>query len=315
MQNEWAKMANALDDVLDNGGGGASVTATATANWHRGGGTPYVMTNIGQVFFPKHPAKDPNVINGQEINIRPRAGGGWLAVECLDSKIGMSMGWCLSSGDIPQGWAIQDGVANSSGNGGTGINKIGSYTKWGTTAGVSGGTDSYTPTGTVAEHTMTGNLFGDLSYGGTASTYSYNYSGTTTVYYDLDLSALQSDEFTIAEHDAHNHDTNPFVSFNGVELGSTELFYFYQDNVLGTGATEHQPQRAYFTESSSFSTSADFDLSAWDHAHDVDMSQWDTTITVPYELIHDHNWTGDEMIIDPPNVTEVPIERLGNFSG
>jgi hypothetical protein len=316
MRQQFPKLHSIIQNLADEVANlQTGIPAITTAAWHKGGGTPYVLTNIGTVELPPSPSRDWNIPAGWPINVKKIPGGFRIIDDVLlDAKIGMEMGWCLASGDIPQGWAIQDGVANAS-PAGSGINKIGTYCKYGTTAGTQAGTDSYTPTGTVAEHTMTGNLFGDLIYGGSASTDTYFFSGTTTVYYTIDLSTLQSDEFTLTEHDAHNHDINPFVSNNVAYPGGGDLYYFYQDNVLGTGATEHQPQRAYFTESSSFSTSSDLDLSGWDHAHNIDMSQWNTTITIPYELVHDHNWTGDEMIIDLSHTTTIPIERIDNSSG
>ncbi len=54
MQNEWPKLVNSLEDLQD-------IPATTTAAWHKGGGSPYVLTNIGQVTLTPHPSKDWNI--------------------------------------------------------------------------------------------------------------------------------------------------------------------------------------------------------------------------------------------------------------
>lgn len=91
---------------------------------------------------------DPNVVTDEVIPYQAMEDGTYRCLKVNDDELGTvrEAHNTLSR----QGWALADGTANSVGNGGTGINRVGKYAKGhGTTAGNTGGAATHSHTITV----------------------------------------------------------------------------------------------------------------------------------------------------------------------
>lgn len=92
------------------------------------------------------------------------------AIAAAASKVpkGVWFGWTGLKTNIPAGWAIMDGVANSVANGGSGRNFLGLFVQWGDTPAdnvpsVDTGDATVTISGSTASGTATGSFSGDIS--------------------------------------------------------------------------------------------------------------------------------------------------------
>lgn len=306
-KEEFAKMQRYLEKAEDGEipGFGVPFEATPTAAWNKGGGNPYVDTNLGRAFIKPHPARDPNIGVGQPVLVVNIAGVLWVVSDVLDDKIGTIKMW--GSGAAPQGWALMNGSDNATG---TGIDMRDRYPKGGVSASVgdTGGSHAYTPTGTID-----GSLSGTIS----VTVDEYEYTGSESVDVMLDLSLLESDEFTIASHDSHRHlvayDTKVYdpadvITFQAVAGTGAGAGFVYttsdEDHLGGTANRDHQPTRAEFTESDAYETTISIPKSAWNHAH----TAYGTVDSISGTL----TFTGDEAEIDMPHAVVQFIERMDN---
>lgn len=62
----------------------------------------------------------------------------------LDDRVGMIKLWGGGAGNIPAGWVIRDGTANSVANGGSGVNSLTRFPRFNATAGTQAGADTHT---------------------------------------------------------------------------------------------------------------------------------------------------------------------------
>lgn len=291
---------------------GTPISTTATSGWFHGAGEPYVNTPLGVARIPFHPAKDPNVINGNLILVIRINGILWVWNDVHDAPVGTIRMRTGTSSDIRQGWALMDGSANAAGSG---MDMTDRYPKGATTSGAGTGSNSYTPTGSVSISDVSGSV--DVTVD------TYNYSGSVSVPFDIDLSSLVSDDITLPEHAGHEH-------YNGaadVDVDSNDpdgtytlitddpvggLLYTSAGYDIGSAGTTanwltHATVNATFTGSSAFSTSVDVDMTDWDHAHNASGSFTFSSGSASF--------SGDEAEIDMPHNLVLFEERMDNSDG
>lgn len=127
---------------------------TATATWVDGG-TPTVAVadndtaDTFSLLLPRVAGKDPNVRSGDSFFYKVFQGAYYPEGDgYLDDKKLTQKNWAGLLANIPQGWAVCDGVANSVGNGGSGLDLSGRFLKWSGVAGTTGSSD----TGSAGAH-------------------------------------------------------------------------------------------------------------------------------------------------------------------
>jgi hypothetical protein len=305
---------------------GAVRFAKATANWSKGAGRPYVTCQecdddtganaagaAFNVYLPRTKPGDPNVIANAVLPFGLTRNGTRVCTgDYLDDKIGTVKAWALSAGSIPSGWGLFNGTGNSSGNGGSGLNPGTRLFKYHETPGTTGGSNSYTPEGSVSISSVTGTV--------SVTVDSHSYSGTATVSVDLDMSTLVSDNIDIDDHADHYHnytlgsaltdDTSGTLRVvtdlanQGTFDTSGALVYTPGDNILSHVDSLGNPITATFAGASSFSTDAEFDLSDWNHSHTASGSLSGGSGSGTF--------TGDEATIEPEWFGLIWIERLDN---
>jgi hypothetical protein len=298
MQEAWPKLLKYLDAT-----GSGGIPETATSGWYLGGGNPYVLATINgianvQVRIPNIAARLPNIKNGDDIIIAKK-NGVWWVVSGVHDDPQYTLRY-MSGGTIPWGWAKADGSANSTGNGGSGIDYTGRYIKGhGTVPGTSGGSTSYTPAGSVSS--------GTISISGTFTTTSETTGLTVDDYVGDSLGQVGMTE--------HVHRT-PVDSIS-FDAGATSAFAIDPANPnLGGSAPSNWVE-----------TTVDYDSGdtlgdpkTWmEHVHDIGHGH---TVT---DAGHTHDvtisgsgsltgvtFTGDSATIEPPYMTGIIIERLNN---
>lgn len=283
---------------------------------------------VFNLYLPHTIPGDPNVIAGMVLTYGLNNGVAICTSPYMDAKIGTVRLWCLAEGGIPAGWKRMDGTANTDDSG---YNLTGKFVKGAGTVGDTGGDTNYTPIGTISG-TSSGTT-DDFSPSVTVTVDPYNYTGTTTVSLDLDLSALVSDAIIISSHIEHHH----HVEYIGadVDAGGMSIRVLDSSIVAHTPGNYHPTTEDYdaghafthrdhknttnpgdeiiatFTGASSFSTTADFDLSDWDHTH--------TASGVCDAHGHGYSidgadfiFTGESATIEPPYLELFYIERIDN---
>jgi hypothetical protein len=306
VQTEWPKLVNAATEGTGNGDG-PLLSATTTAAWHSGG---YVLTNLGSVTLPAHPAKDWNIPSGWPIKVKKIPGGFRIVDDLLDDKVGTVKLWA-SNATVPTGWAKMDGTANASGNGGSGYNLTDKFVKGNGTLAATGGSTSYTPAGSITISSVSGTV--------SVTVADKTYTGTNTVSVALNLSTLESDPLDIVDHAQHYHETG--ISNINVEAGSGANPADPGGGLLASGgsidstavnARAHLDSlgatpKATFIGASSYTTNADFSLSGWNHGH---------TATGSFSFSSGSgSFSGTPATIEPPFFRMFYIERLNNSSG
>jgi hypothetical protein len=311
---------------------GAVRFAKATANWSKGGGRPYVTCQecsddtgsdaagaAFNVYLPRTKPGDPNVIANAVLPFGLTRNGTRVCTgDYLDDKIGIVKAWALAAGNIPAGWGLLDGTGNASGNGGSGLNPGTRLFKYHATPGTTGGSNSYTPAGSVSISSVTGTV--------SVTVNDKSYTGTETVSVELDLSTLESDSIVINDHPNHHHHIarlatdypagEDFTAYtldggaatHGTDGGGNPLLAtsdgFTEDSDDTDLHRSHNSPTATFTGATAYSTNATFSLSGWDHGH---------TATGSFSFSSGSgSFSGTPATIEPEWFGLIWIERLDN---
>lgn len=335
MQQEWPKIIDYLrnSDITE---------ATTTAAWHKGGGSPYVMTDLGRVDLPVHPSRDWNIPSGWPVRVKKIPGGFQILDDLLDDKIGTIKLWGIGT-SVPTGWGKMNGTDNSTG---TGYDMTGKYVKGNGTVGTTGGSTSYTPGGTITGGGSTSTSSATDTFTTDEATFSGSASTSTDT---INLSGLYVNETVVAEHGLHYHtvryetvqrsDASGSLKdtdvFDGAQTSSNSFDYSTFTRIptdegwdsgtfpSGPGTDDFRTHTAHSHITGSTASGAAG--SDWDavgsHYHTFDASVVD----------HDHSgttdghthtidtsglgFTGTGATIEPPFVQLFYIERLDNSSG
>jgi len=154
----WSALPDILRKIINEVTVGAIEVkrATAQSDWvDPAPNTPYVdcldddTSAAVRVYLPRVGERDPNVRSGDQVFYKEYDAGAGVVAWCdspyLDAKIGTVKFWAGTVANIPAGWAIMDGTANSSSSG---INLIDTLIKGDT---VSGTANPAVPTGDSPE--------------------------------------------------------------------------------------------------------------------------------------------------------------------
>jgi len=142
----WQRLVEVLKILGD-----ASIVrrCTASGTWVDGSPATVAATDddsgaVLSVLLPRMAGKDPNVRSGDSFFYRSYDGGFYPSSDgYLDDKKLTQKNWAGLLANIPAGWAVCDGVANSVGNGGSGLNLSNKFLKWSTsTAGTFGSSNT-----------------------------------------------------------------------------------------------------------------------------------------------------------------------------
>lgn len=296
MQEAWPKLLKYLDAT-----GSGGIPIDATSDWYQGGGSPYVLATINgvanvQVRIPNIAARLPNIKAGDNIIIAKKNGVWWVVSGVHDAPQ-YTLRY-MAQGPVPYGWALADGSANSTGNGGSGIDYMSRYIKGDPTPGTSGGSTSYTPTGSLSS--------GTVSVSGTFTTTSETTGLTVDDYVGDSLGQVGMQD--------HRH--RVYWNEDTVQSGSD------YDIFVGVSADMIGASNPYATETSTDYTpgsSPGVDETWKEHVHDIGHGHTTTESGHTHDVtisgsgtLSDVTFTGDSATIEPPFMTAIIIERLNN---